>query len=116
MDEEDLVFGVVDDAGEVRAAADEIGAGELALEDGELEVVAVAAHGFEHLAEAFVVRDVVTDEVGLAHGGGMLHQGCSRREVSIFSFREALRPENLRNSSCGKILLIEALNIFESEK
>jgi hypothetical protein len=38
-----------------------------ALEDGILQVVAVAAHGFEDLAEAFVFADVVTDEIGLPH-------------------------------------------------
>ena len=67
MDEQDLVFVVVDDAGEFGAAADEVAGGELAFEDGVLEVVAVTAHGLEDLAEAVVVADVVADEVGLAH-------------------------------------------------
>ena len=67
MDEENLVFVVLDEVGEEGAAADEVGGGELAFEDGELEVVAEGAHGFEDLAEAFVVGDVVTDQVGLAH-------------------------------------------------
>ena len=57
---------VVDDAGEFGAAADEVAGRELALEDGVLKMVAVAAHGFEDFAKALVVRDVVTDEIGLA--------------------------------------------------
>jgi hypothetical protein len=68
MDEEDLVFIAMDDLREIVAAADEVGLGELALEDGELEVVAVVAHGLEDFAEAFLVGDVVADEVGLPHG------------------------------------------------
>jgi hypothetical protein len=68
MDEQNLVFGVVDDAGEFDAAADEVGGGELAFEDGVLEVVAETAHEFEDFAEAAVVGDVVADEIGLAHG------------------------------------------------
>jgi hypothetical protein len=67
--EEDLVLVVMDDAAELDAEVDEIRGGELTLEDGVLEVVAVAAHDFEDLAEAFVVGDVVGDEVGGAHGG-----------------------------------------------
>lgn len=67
MDEENLVFVVVDEVGEEGAATDEVGGGELAFEDGELEVVSEGAHGFEDLAEALVVGDVVTDQVGLAH-------------------------------------------------
>ena len=61
MDEKHLVLSVVDDASEVRTAADEVCGGELALEDRELEVVAIAAHGFEDFAEALVVSDVVAD-------------------------------------------------------
>jgi hypothetical protein len=69
MDEQDLVFGVFDDAGEFNAAADEVAGRELAFEDGVLEMVAKTAHEFEDFAEAAVVGDVVTDEIGLAHFG-----------------------------------------------
>jgi hypothetical protein len=31
-------------------------------------VIAEVAHGFENLAEAFFVADVVADEKGVAHG------------------------------------------------
>jgi hypothetical protein len=60
---------VVDDAREFDAESGEIHGGELALEDGVLEVIAEAAHDFEDLSEAFIVGDVVGDEVGGAHGG-----------------------------------------------
>ena len=80
VDEEDLVFIVIDDAGEFGAAADDVAGGELAFEDGVLEVVAVAAHGFEDFAEALVVGDVVADEVGLSHVvGGLLSEGIVRQ-------------------------------------
>jgi hypothetical protein len=67
VDEQDLVFVVVDDGGQLGAAADEVAGGELALENGVLEVVSEGAHGLENLAEAFVVADVVADEIGLSH-------------------------------------------------
>jgi hypothetical protein len=72
MDEQNLIFAVMDDAGEVGAAADQVAGGEMALEDGVLQVVAEAAHGFEDLAEASVVADVVTDEIRLAHEAASL--------------------------------------------
>ena len=58
---------VVNGGREFCAEADQVRGGELAFEDGVLEVIAVASHDFEHLAEAFVVGDVVADEVGFAH-------------------------------------------------
>jgi hypothetical protein len=67
MDEEDLVFRVLDDASKFDAAADEVSGSELAFKDGVLEVVAETAHELEDFAEAAVVSDVVTDEIGLAH-------------------------------------------------
>lgn len=68
VDEEDLVEVVVDGFGEFGAEAGEVGGGELAFEDGVLEVVAPGAHDFEDASEAFVVGNVVADEVGVAHG------------------------------------------------
>jgi hypothetical protein len=46
-------------------------------------VVAEAAHDFEDLTEAFVVRDVVGDEVGGAHclGEGGTMQACGLESV-----------------------------------
>ena len=60
----------MDDGGEFDAEVGEIEVGKLALEDGVLEMVAIAAHDLEDLAETFVVRDVVGHEVGGAHGSG----------------------------------------------
>lgn len=68
IDEEHLVFAMVDDLAECLAALGKVDRPELALEDGVLQVVAKAAHGFEDLAEPFVVTDVVADEEGVAHG------------------------------------------------
>ena len=59
MDEEDLVFVVIDELGEQGAAADEVRGGELAFEDGELEMVSEGAHGFEDFAKTLVVGYVV---------------------------------------------------------
>ena len=67
VDEEDLVFVVIDELGEQGAAADEVRGGELAFEDGELEMVSEGAHGFEDLAKTLVVGYVVTDQIGLTH-------------------------------------------------
>jgi hypothetical protein len=46
VDEENLIFVVVDDEGQFGAAADEVARGELAFEDGVLQVVAVADANF----------------------------------------------------------------------
>ena len=67
MDEQNLIFVVVDDAGKLGAAPNQVGRGELALEYGILQMIAVTPHGLENLAQALVVADVVADEVGLAH-------------------------------------------------
>jgi hypothetical protein len=67
MNEQNLIFVVVDDAGKFGAAANNIACRELALEDGVLKMVAEATHEFEDFAQAAVVGDVVADEVGLAH-------------------------------------------------
>jgi hypothetical protein len=61
MDEQNLIFVVIDDAGKFRAAPNKVAGSELALEYGVLEMIAVPAHGLEDLAEALVVADVVTD-------------------------------------------------------
>jgi hypothetical protein len=67
VDEEYLVFGVIDDARQVRPATCQVRRGELALEDRILQVIAVTAHGLEDLAEALVIADIVTDQVRSPH-------------------------------------------------
>lgn len=68
VDEEDLVFVVLDDFAENVPALGEVDGRELALEDRVLQVVAEVAHGLIDPAEAFVVADVVADEIGVSHG------------------------------------------------
>jgi len=72
VDEKDLILVMVDDASKFGATADEIAWCELAFEDGVLEVIAESAHGLENLAETAVIRDVVADEIGLAHSCRLL--------------------------------------------
>lgn len=67
VDEKDLILLMVDDAGQGGTAAGKVGRGKLALENGELQMVAEAAHELEDFAEAPVVADVVADEMGGAH-------------------------------------------------
>ena len=67
MDEQHLVLVMMNDLRQRRPATDQIGGGELTLEDGILQVIAKAAHGLEDLAESLVVADVVTNQVRLAH-------------------------------------------------
>lgn len=67
IDEQHLIFAVVDDLGEHVAAARQIARSELAFEDRVLQMIAEPAHGLVDLGEAAVVADVVTDEKGVAH-------------------------------------------------
>lgn len=68
IDEEHLVFVVLDDVAQGVPAAGQIDGGELALEDRVLQVVAKVPHGLVDLAEPLVIADVVADEVGVSHG------------------------------------------------
>jgi len=79
VDEQDLVLGMVDDRRQCGPASRQVGGGQLALEDGELQVVAEPAHGLEDFAEALVVADVVADEVGGAHGYIVAFEGLKFR-------------------------------------
>jgi hypothetical protein len=58
---------VVDDRRQFSPASRKVRRGQLALEDGELQMVAVPAHGLEDLAQALVIADVVADQVTGAH-------------------------------------------------
>ena len=68
VDEQHLVFVVLDDLTECVSALGQIDRRELALEDRVLRMVAKVSHGLEDLAEAFIVADVVADEKGISHG------------------------------------------------
>ena len=63
---------MVDDAGEFGAKPREFAGVELAFKDRVLEMIAPGAHDAEDEAEAFVVADVVANEVGGAHGLGKI--------------------------------------------
>jgi hypothetical protein len=67
IDKEHLVVLVIDDVRQFGAEADKIRRGELALEDGVLQMVAEAAHEPEDFAQALVIADVVANEIGIAH-------------------------------------------------
>jgi len=54
---------MVNDSRQRRPASDQIACRELAFEYRVLQMIAVATHGLEDLAKAFVVRNVVTDQI-----------------------------------------------------
>jgi hypothetical protein len=62
VNEQDLVFSVMDRLGELGAQADEILSGEQAFKDGELEMVAESTENLEGFVAALVVGDVVADQ------------------------------------------------------
>jgi hypothetical protein len=63
VNEQHLVFIMVNDSRQRRPASNQIARRELALEYGVLQMVAIATHGLEDLAKALVVRNVVTDQI-----------------------------------------------------
>jgi hypothetical protein len=63
--EQNLILVVVDDAGKFGAAPNQIARGELTLEYGVLQMIAIPAHGLEDLAQTLVISDVVTNQIGL---------------------------------------------------
>jgi hypothetical protein len=67
MDEQNLVFVVIDDAVKFRATPDKVAGSELALEHGVLQMIAEPTHGLEDLPEPLVVADVVTNQIRLSH-------------------------------------------------
>jgi hypothetical protein len=58
---------VVDDRCQCSPAPSEVGGGQLALKDGELQMVAEPTHRLENLAQAFIIADIVTNQVGESH-------------------------------------------------
>jgi len=63
IDDQHLILGVIDDCGQISAKLGEFGGIELAEEDGELRVVAATFEVVEDLVAAFVVGNVVADDV-----------------------------------------------------
>jgi hypothetical protein len=94
MDEQDLVLVVVDDAGKFGAAPNQVARGELALEYGVLQMIAVPAHGLEDFAEPLVVSDVVTNQIRLAH--------CKARKATP-TFRDYLTNGTMISASRANV-------------
>jgi len=69
MHKQHLVFGVMDDPVERRPKRREVGRRQLALEYRVLNVVAKLPAGLKDPAQAFIVGDVVANEIGGANGG-----------------------------------------------
>jgi hypothetical protein len=67
MNEEHLIFIMLDDPAQLGPASREIPLRELAFENRVLEMVAESTHRLEDLAQPAIVGDVVTDQVGLPH-------------------------------------------------
>jgi hypothetical protein len=63
VNEQHLVFIMVNDSRERHPASNQIARRELAFEYGVLQMVAIATHGLKDLAKALVVRNVVTDQI-----------------------------------------------------
>jgi hypothetical protein len=63
MNEQHLVFVVVNDSRQRRPASNQIARRELAFEYRVLQMVAVATHGLEDLVKTLVVGNVVTDQI-----------------------------------------------------
>lgn len=85
VDDENLVFGVLDDFFEVTFEADSFDGGEDAVEDGVLPRFAVGLGDAMGVAEALWVSDVVAEEVGASHvvclsGGEECEGGCFAEE------------------------------------
>jgi NADPH-dependent curcumin reductase CurA len=58
---------VIDDFAQGAFQFESLGRVEVAFKDGELEVVAEVATGFENAPEPFIVGDVITNQVRSAH-------------------------------------------------
>jgi len=92
MDEQNLILVVVDDVGKLGAATDQIRLSQLAFKNRILKMIAVPAHGLEDLAQAFVVADVVTDQVGLPHFNHC-SENILRDERTDGRYRASISPE-----------------------
>lgn len=81
IDEQDLVVGVVDNFGQLSAALQQVGRGELALKDAVLQMIAPVPQRFEDLAESFGIADVIGDDVRVSHRVGS--KGVQKPPVTL---------------------------------
>jgi molybdopterin-binding protein len=89
VNEQHLVFPVVDDLRQEVPAARQVRCRELALEDRVLQVVAEPAHGLVDLREPAVVADVVADQVRVPHLSCI---GRSRQTLRVRPHAKARPP------------------------
>jgi hypothetical protein len=66
--EQHLILVVLNDAAQLGSAPKKVALRELALEHGVLKVIAESPHRLKDFAKTLIVGDVVTNQVGLAHG------------------------------------------------
>jgi hypothetical protein len=67
IDEQNLIVVVINDFSQFRPECDQFTSRQSAFEHRELQVIAPTAHGLEHVAQPFGVRDVVANDIGIAH-------------------------------------------------
>ncbi len=72
---------MVDDGVQISSAAHEVFRRELALENRELEVIAIAAHFFVDAAQPFFIGYVVANKIACAHTTYLI--GSSQRKLYI---------------------------------
>ncbi len=68
VDDQDLVFFVVNDLGQFRFAAEQVGLGELALKDAVLQMIAPVSQAAKGVTKTLGITHVVGDQVDASHG------------------------------------------------
>jgi hypothetical protein len=85
VDEEHLIGGVIEDVAQLVPHFGEVGRRQLALENRELQMVAVIAASLEDLPQALVIRDVVTNQVSIPHGRRSSREGIFDGRLGILA-------------------------------
>ena len=111
--EQHLVLVVVDDRRQLRPAPRQVRGRQLALEDGELQMVAVPAHGLKDFAQALVVADVVADQVGGAHAS---ENRLRRAEIAILALCKPIGSEDLGDAAAGHRGSVGFLNLVRGNQ
>jgi hypothetical protein len=68
INEQDLIVVMMDDLGQLCSESDEFTPRQPAFKHGKLKVVSPTPHRFEYFPQPFRVRDVIANDVGIAHG------------------------------------------------
>lgn len=95
---------MVDDSIQFATASYDIRRSELAFEYRVLEVVSESAHGLEHFAQAFVVRDIVADQEGIPHAISVqtVQVRSARRTLLRTASQPADRKSALTRTPCAR--------------